>query len=297
MRYDITLRSLVGQGAPALLGATAGMAALELLPGEFPTSRERRADVVARLVDGRILHLEFQTQVDRGMPWRMLEYHALIAAAHDEAELLQIVLQVGNETSAVCGLERQGLQFRYRVLNLRDFDPAPFLASPAPSDNILAFLCRSDDIRERIRQVLSCLERLEDKARSDAAAQLLALSGLRGASALVLKEISTMPITINLEDNPYLLDLYLRGMNKGREEGREEGREAGREAGREEGSRQSRAALARTLLKVLERRFGPLEAESRERVLAADQATLERWSDLVFEVAEPAALFLPAKPH
>jgi predicted transposase YdaD len=48
----------------------------------------------------------------------------------------------------------------------------------------------------------------------------------------------------------------------------------GRREGRREGRQEGEAAL---LLRLLERRFGPLPDEVRDRVLAADTATLEAW--------------------
>jgi predicted transposase YdaD len=56
-----------------------------------------------------------------------------------------------------------------------------------------------------------------------------------------------------------------------RQEGREEGRTEGRVEGRAEGS-------ARTLLKLLTARFGPVPAETREQILAAKQPSLDRWA-------------------
>jgi predicted transposase YdaD len=52
-----------------------------------------------------------------------------------------------------------------------------------------------------------------------------------------------------------------------RREGREEGRREGRAEGR-----------AHTLLEQLAARFGPVPAEVKERILAAKEATLTRWS-------------------
>ena len=286
MHYDITLRSLIGHGAPALLDSIAGVAAVELLSGEFPTARERRADVVARLADGRILHLELQTSVDPAMPWRMLEYHALIAGAHDGAILEQVVLHVGGRTGAVSGLERPGLSFHYRVVDIRDLDPAPLLASPALGDTVLAFLARCDDTGARVREILSRLATLSEPARRDAAAQLLILSGLRGAAAVVLKEIRTMPIRIEIEENPFLYEVFLKGLAEGKTEGEAHGEARGEARGK-----------ARALLRLIERRFGSSSVEQRERSLGTDLAMLEVWFDRAIDAPSLESVFSDPVPH
>ncbi len=65
----------------------------------------------------------------------------------------------------------------------------------------------------------------------------------------------------------------------GREEGREEGREVGREEGREEGRAAGEAHL---LTRLLERKFGTLSVDTRERIVRASLADLDRWADRIF---------------
>jgi predicted transposase YdaD len=287
MRYDVTLRSLIGHGAPALLGAVVGVPATELLSGEFQTARERRADVVARLADGRLLHLELQTGTDPAMPWRMLEYHALIAAAHGDSELVQVVLHVGNRPAATtAGLVRAGLSFQYRVVDIRDLDPDPLLASPAPADAVLAFLARCDDIVARTRAVLARLASLPEPAWRDATAQLLVLSGLRGAADVVLKEIKTMPIQIEIEDNPFLRDLFLKAEALAEARGKSEGKAEGKSEGK-----------AEALLRLLERRFGPLAPGHLQRIRQADLATLDLWFDRAIDAPDLVATFCDPLTH
>ena len=66
-----------------------------------------------------------------------------------------------------------------------------------------------------------------------------------------------------------------------KEECREEGREEGRKEGREEGRREGQINL---LLKQLELKFGPLSAELRNRIHAADSETLSMWSERILTV-------------
>jgi hypothetical protein len=53
---------------------------------------------------------------------------------------------------------------------------------------------------------------------------------------------------------------------------REEGRQRGRQEGRQEGE-------ARLLLRLLEKRFGSVDQDTRDRIAAADADLLLEWSD------------------
>ena len=60
MRYDTTLKELFQALPQRLLFLLVGMEAVELLPIEFPSVKKRLPDLVVRLSDGSIFHLELQ---------------------------------------------------------------------------------------------------------------------------------------------------------------------------------------------------------------------------------------------
>jgi predicted transposase YdaD len=96
--------------------------------------------------------------------------------------------------------------------------------------------------------------RLGGTARTDALAKLVILAGLKRLHPVVREEIQQMPITINIQENPFLREIF--------EEGRQEGR-------------QEEAAVL--LRRLLERRFGPLPPWAQQQLAAADIASLETW--------------------
>ena len=61
----------------------------------FPSVKKRLPDLVVRLADGSIFHLELQSDTDEIMVWRMLEYYVLIRSLYPDAVLIQQVLYVG----------------------------------------------------------------------------------------------------------------------------------------------------------------------------------------------------------
>jgi hypothetical protein len=72
----------------------------------------------------------------------------------------------------------------------------------------------------------------------------------------------------------------LQGLERGLEQGLEKGLEQGLERGLEQGRQKGEAAL---LLRLLERRFGPLPPPTAERVLTADTMALEAWGLRIFD--------------
>jgi predicted transposase YdaD len=270
VHYDLTLKALF-HGLPVrLLEILTGGRAEEVLNVEFPSVRKRQPDLVLRLDDGRVYHLELQSTGDPAMPWRMLEYYGLIRQRY-QAPVLQQVLYVGQGPSTLAdGLALDQLSFRYQVVDIRDIDCRSLLASPSLEDNLLALLCRLHDEGEAVRAVLGKIAALDQNQRRDALERLQILCGLRPLQAAIESEVKRMPITLNLRDNPFFREAFAEGEERGRNAGLTRGREEGREEGRVEGE-------YRLLSKQLERRFGPLPESLVARLEAAGSAELERW--------------------
>jgi flagellar biosynthesis/type III secretory pathway protein FliH len=82
------------------------------------------------------------------------------------------------------------------------------------------------------------------------------------------------------------------GRNEGRAEGRNEGRNEGRAEGRNEGRNEGRAeGEARVLVRLIEKRFGVLSPQLRERILAADVASVEEWVERLFDAPDLQSVF------
>jgi predicted transposase YdaD len=109
-----------------------------------------------------------------------------------------------------------------------------------------------------VRIVLDRAVRLDSARRDDTVVRLLVLGGLRRATTEVMEEVRAMGIQIDIRSNPFLSEVFEKGLAQGVVQGVEEGRAA-------------------MLVEVLEARFGPLTEEVRRRIGAADSATLVAW--------------------
>ncbi|NBC14287.1 MAG: DUF4351 domain-containing protein [Gammaproteobacteria bacterium] len=273
-RYDATIKDVLWRGAPALLRQLTGSPVARIEATEFASARSRRPDLLARLSDGRLFHLELQSQADPHMAWRMLDYYGLIAARYGYEPLFQIVLALTD--AAARGLPRSidhpRIRFDVSVISMAALDPTPLLASDYPDDNVLAILCRTDDIKQRAADILARILPLPENDRRDVLTRLLILAGLRHAEPILIEELERMPVQIDIREHPYLMSLVAEFEAKSKAEGKAEGK-------------------AEVLLRLLERRFPSLPDNRRAQIRAAPLEQLDLWLDAVLDADTLDAVF------
>ncbi|MEO5333065.1 MAG: DUF4351 domain-containing protein, partial [Magnetococcus sp. YQC-5] len=196
-----------------------------------------------------------------GMDWRMLMYYALIRQRYPGKVLIQKVLYVGQAAwKPKAAIEEKNLSFRYEVVDIRTIDCRKLMDSPSLEENILAVLCRMDNQKKTIREILYRISELPDKARADALTKLLILCRLRKLETIVEKEAEEMALTFNLMENDVFRPIILKAKKDSKLEGRQEGK-------------------ADTLLKQMRRKFGQTPDWVAEKVKTASLELIETWSD------------------
>ncbi len=251
MRYDTTLKEIFQALPQTLLKILVGQEGTELLTVEFPAVKKRLPDLVVRLMDGSIFHLELQNGPEP-MAWRMLEYMAMIRQLYPQAPLQQMVLYVGPVASKPSSIiEETGLSFRYTVRDIRDIDCRHMLASPMLEENLLAILCRMENERGTIRRMLVRIGNLPAKARADALEKRVILAGLRQLETVIKQEVDEMVISVDVMENAFLRDVFGKGKLEGK---------------------------VTLLLGQLEEKYGQPSKEINERLYSAAPDDLDRWS-------------------
>lgn len=216
-----------------------------------------------------LAHFELQSSRDPELPYRLLEYHALLLRRHKiRVETLVILLRPTADSAAVSGLfESLGatgdptIAFHYRVLRLWQ-RPVEELLSGSLGILPLAPLAAVEpgDLPSVIRRIDDRLARETDPDRADllwaAMTLMLDLRYDRGSIQEILR------VMRSFRDSVAYQILV--------EEGREEGRAAGREEGR--------VAEARRLVLTLgAERLGPPDAAASQTVESiVDLDRLER---------------------
>lgn len=275
--YDITLKSLLQRqpGSGVLAGLT-GLTINEWITTELPEVQTRRVDLLGRVPDGRLVHIELQSQNDPLMALRMAEYALAIYRGYGRLPV-QMVLFVGQRRMRMKSeLSGPDCSFRCGLTDIRDLDSEPLLASPRIEDNILAILTRVSDQRETVRRILQKIADGPAEYRSRALRELTLLAGLRDSGGIIEAESRQMPILNDIMDHDLLGPIMRQGIQIGREEGRMEGRMEG-----------ERELMSR----LLTARFGQLPASVGQRLEAMTIAQIEELSGRLHDARNLNDLF------
>jgi len=261
-RYDVSLKALfLREGDGIIRRLLFGGRVTEHLATEQPQMFNHRADMVVRTEDGSLHQVEFQTSNEAGFAVRMLEYYAYLVRVHKQ-HIVQTVLYLGREPLR---LEQTytspSMEFRFEIVNLREYEAEPLLASPDWADNALALLAKGEPDKALVA-VLTRLPAMKSEDRDWAAGTLLQLSGILGLEEVVNERLKEVGM-INLMENKVLGPLILKQFEEGRQEGRQEGLSEGRQG---------------LLQEQLTEKFGTLPAWALQRLHGASIEELHAWA-------------------
>ena len=179
-----------------------------------------RLDLLGRASNGRLVQMECQSTNDLLIPLRMAEYS--LGAYRQYGQFpLQLVLYVGRRRLRMPQrLPEPFESFRYTLIDLREIDGAPLLASAEPSDNVLSILTRLSNRRRAVKQIVSKIaEEQNPEQRSFYLEALLVLAGLRNLEEQVEEEAKKVPVFYDILENKVLGREYKRGRQEGWQEG------------------------------------------------------------------------------
>ncbi len=249
--YDLTIKQIMAEVGLTIVAEFLGLEVLEheILSLELISVEKRETDKIFKITtpEGEfILHLELQSRNDPEMARRMLDYLGRIHRQH-VLPVLSVVLYLGSEPlrmsrEVTFTLPGCSLQFQYTIITLNDFTPDQFLNKEEPNHFILAVLTSVDSPREILRTVLQKLrDSVPREQLEDYVLKLDVLCQLRGVADLLVEEVRTLSVEIDMKR----LITYQLGKEEGLKEGKEEGLKEGKEEGLKEG-----------ILIALEVRFG-----------------------------------------
>jgi len=229
----------------------------EFLNVELPRVQTRRADVVARLDDGSIAHVEFQSDNDSGIAYRQGIYCLALGEKY-RCHVHQTVIYVGRGRMTMAdGIQVGATSVSYRLMDIRSMDADALLSSGRQGDIAMALLASGGT--RRLTQIIRRAAKLDVESRERVLGQLLVLSGLRGMPGEVEWEMKRMGVVIDVTKNPVLM----RYLNEAAERAEAKGEARGR---------------ARMFQEILEARFGPLPKWAVQRIGRASLEQLEGWS-------------------
>jgi predicted transposase YdaD len=237
--YDITLKNILTRLAGSALEGITGFAVERWHNVEFQAVRESRVGLLGETSGGQLVHIELQSSNHSRMATRMLEYAVDIRRRFDRFPE-QLVLYVGYEPMRMesCLVAPWGT-FSYRLIDIRELDAEPLLASHRLEENLIAILMRLRDESEAARLIYARIAATKPEERGGAIEELTILAGLRKLESVIRREIERMPITEDIMNH----ELIGPAIRKGRTEGERI-----------------------VILRLIEKRFGPVPEWARRRI-------------------------------
>ena len=267
--FDAALKKALMQRGCRWFRMLTGCKSMRWLNVELNKSRSLRVDLLGMAPNGEIYHFELQSYDDLTIWMRMAEYGLAIYRKYCRWPV-QFVIYVGAEPMRMKDrTEGPGYSFWFNLLDARTLETEPLLASPSMGDNVIAILTRLGGERETVRRILKRIARGSRPSRNEAMDELYTIAGLRSLETLIQEEMDQMPILIDIMKNKVLGP----PLRKARREGRREGIREGIREGTREGTREGERG---TVLRLAERRFGPVPPATRQRIQALTEAQLRR---------------------
>jgi predicted transposase/invertase (TIGR01784 family) len=208
---------------------------LEEIPDDLQTTIERRPDFLKKVAHAKseldyILHIEFQTEDEPEMVYRMHEYCAILLRKY-KLPLKQFVFFVNQRKAKMkTSLHLDNLSFDFTLTSLQDIDYHVFVNSDKPEEVILAILANfgADQPETVVKTVLEKIKAIptETLRREKCVKQLEILSNLRNLQALIIKQLEIMALTYDIEKDIR----FQQGISKGLQQGISKGISKGAEA-------------------------------------------------------------------
>jgi hypothetical protein len=244
----------------------------EIIETEYQLIEDRRADLVAQMSgeDGEfVMHVEIQNDNRAKMPWRMLRYRADVGHARPHADIRQYLIYIGKAPLTMAdGLQQNGLDYRYRIIDMHTVDCQMLLSQDNPDALVLAILCdfKGRPEREVVHYIVQRLHELTAENESGFREYMRMLEVLSTNRALehMIEEEEEMLSQVDQTRLPS----YRVGMRQGMQQGVQQGMQQGEIA---------------MLERILIRRFGPLSSDTQSKLTNAKLEQLDQWADNILD--------------
>jgi predicted transposase/invertase (TIGR01784 family) len=250
---------------------------VKVLKTELTLEPVRADSVIFLQTDTEILHLEFQVKVstEKPMPLRMLNYWLRLHWQYG-LPVRQVVIWLkptSNPAVFETEFQSENTRHKYDVIRMWEESPEPLLKDPVLLP--LAVLAATQEPNQLLAQVAQEVAKIEETdQRQEIAACTQVLAGLRFNKDLIAnffrEEI--------MQESVIYQDILQKGL----------------EQGLNQGKKQEATAL---ILGMLNRRFGSLETDIRERLDSLTTPQLEELSLELFDFSDLTDLMTWLESH
>ena len=189
----------------------------KLQPSELSVEPIRADSVIFLKSSEIILHLEFQTEPNKNIPFRMADYRLRIHRKFPEREVHQVVIYLTpSQSPLVCEtkFELRKLIHNFNVVRLWEQSTELLLQY----QGLLPFaaLSKTDDPEETLKQVARQIENIEDKqVQSNVASSTAIISGI-ALSKEIIRRLLRSEI---MKESVIYQEILLEGKAEGKAEG------------------------------------------------------------------------------
>jgi len=279
-KIDITIRDIIPSfSESAFIRMITGKNYKRVLNSVFPSTKERRVDLLLELEDNSILHIEFQTSNDKDMLYRMLEYYSLIKSHFKDRSLYQKLIYLGEDE---CNMENSfediGISYKYEIIDIKYIQCDSLIESNNIADITFAFLCNVKDREKLFKKAVAKLKELPSKERSDWFKKILTLLSIRPKLSKEIidfyEEAPMLEISLTIDDikewpivGKLVKELEQEAILKGMLEGELKGKLKGKLEGKIEGKLEGRLEeKLEDIKRVILTRFGILPEDIENRL-------------------------------
>ncbi len=257
---------------------------IQVLKKELSNEPIRADSVILLQAQDRILHLEFQVNVEKSsppIPLRMLDYWVRLHRQY-RLPVDQTVILL-KESPAARELKPEftfGKTFHpFQIVRLWEENPESLLQDSALFP--LATLTKTHEpekLLHRVAEQIKKIDNIDDRKLISDCAQILA--GLRFKTELIRQTFKE----VTMRDSVIYKEILEEGMQKGRSEGHRagllEGEQKGRQEGRQEGRIEGQLAI---IVRFLQRKFDISDPILHEQLQMLSPSQLEELADALFE--------------
>jgi predicted transposase/invertase (TIGR01784 family) len=246
---------------------------VKVLEKELSIEPIRADSVILLRLEGRILHLEFQTKLksEPPLPLRMLDYWVRLYRLYrlPITQVVVLLLPPAEGSTIETAFEVESTRHEYRVIRLWEEDPTPLLNDPALLP--LASLAASTDPEALLQDVAQKVTQLAPEIRSEVSGYTQILAGLKFEKRFI-KQMFREGM---MRESVIYQDILQEGKVEGKVEGREEGK----------------LEEARSLiLRLLVRRVGTLPETLQSRINLLSVTNLETLGEALLDFSQLADL-------
>jgi predicted transposase/invertase (TIGR01784 family) len=244
----------------------------KLSPTELSLEPIRADSLILLDSDDLILQIEFQTDPDPTMPFRLADYRLRVYRRFPHKRMRQIVIYLRPTESELVYqsvFEIPGMRYEFEVIRIWEQPTQPFLESTGLLP--LAVLTQTLDQAQTLRQVAAKIEAIsETRLQSNVAASAGILAGL-----LLKRDFINQVLRRDIMQQSVIY-----------QEWKEEFLQEGEQRGRAEGVQREQALILRQLI----RRIGNVTPAMQTQVQALSLTQLESLGEALLDFSEPADL-------